>query len=201
MLLLPCALSCPNFNLNEQWLWPMYCHTTSSLAISACVLREWIAVETDQGKRSAGNCRRLDRSRFAYLICESCSALPPCCLMRPPGREASRLATPCVPSALHPHIHYADRHPKRQCSHGKEPHSCSYHGAMNECDGRTEGEAYEDRHVHQVYEQIASHFSSTRYKVIRIYPPPKQATQVADRPALAHHRALPPGSPSRLRRP
>ena len=26
------------------------------------------------------------------------------------------------------------------------------------------GEQYEEEHVHQVYEQIASHFSSTRYK-------------------------------------
>jgi hypothetical protein len=26
-------------------------------------------------------------------------------------------------------------------------------------------EAYEEEHVHSVYEQIASHFSSTRYKV------------------------------------
>lgn len=30
---------------------------------------------------------------------------------------------------------------------------------------QTESEEYEDQHVHQVYEQIASHFSSTRYKV------------------------------------
>ena len=29
------------------------------------------------------------------------------------------------------------------------------------------GEAYEEEHVHTVYEQIASHFSSTRYKVRR----------------------------------
>ena len=29
----------------------------------------------------------------------------------------------------------------------------------------TTGEAYEEEHVHTVYEQIASHFSSTRYKV------------------------------------
>ena len=26
-------------------------------------------------------------------------------------------------------------------------------------------EAYEEQHVHRVYEEIASHFSSTRYKV------------------------------------
>lgn len=31
------------------------------------------------------------------------------------------------------------------------------------------GEAYEQRHVHEVYQQIAHHFSSTRYKV-RILP-------------------------------
>lgn len=30
---------------------------------------------------------------------------------------------------------------------------------------QTESEEYEDKHVHQVYEQIASHFSATRYKV------------------------------------
>ena len=28
------------------------------------------------------------------------------------------------------------------------------------------GEGYEEEHVHAVYEQIASHFSSTRYKVL-----------------------------------
>jgi len=28
------------------------------------------------------------------------------------------------------------------------------------------GEEYEAQHVHSVYEDIASHFSSTRYKVI-----------------------------------
>lgn len=31
------------------------------------------------------------------------------------------------------------------------------------------GPAYEDEHVHQVYEQIASHFSSTRYKVSQFH--------------------------------
>jgi len=31
------------------------------------------------------------------------------------------------------------------------------------------GEAYEEEHVHTVYEQIASHFSSTRYKVRSVY--------------------------------
>lgn len=29
-----------------------------------------------------------------------------------------------------------------------------------------DSEQYEDIHVHRVYEQIASHFSSTRYKVV-----------------------------------
>lgn len=31
--------------------------------------------------------------------------------------------------------------------------------------GELHGEAYENLHVHHVYDQIASHFSSTRYKV------------------------------------
>lgn len=31
------------------------------------------------------------------------------------------------------------------------------------------GPAYEDEHVHQVYEQIASHFSETRYKVSQFH--------------------------------
>jgi tRNA (uracil-5-)-methyltransferase TRM9 len=31
--------------------------------------------------------------------------------------------------------------------------------------GAPRGENYEQEHVHEVYEQIASHFSSTRYKV------------------------------------
>ena len=32
-------------------------------------------------------------------------------------------------------------------------------------DNRERGEAYEAEYVHTVYEQIAYHFSSTRYKV------------------------------------
>jgi tRNA (uracil-5-)-methyltransferase TRM9 len=34
-----------------------------------------------------------------------------------------------------------------------------------------QGAAYEEQHVHTVYEQIASHFSSTRYKVCVILFP------------------------------
>jgi tRNA (uracil-5-)-methyltransferase TRM9 len=37
-----------------------------------------------------------------------------------------------------------------------EPHEESF---------QDRGEKYEREHVHTVYEQIASHFSSTRYKV------------------------------------
>ena len=37
---------------------------------------------------------------------------------------------------------------------------------MDDGNGLVGQEAYEDEHVHQVYEQIAHHFSSTRYKVI-----------------------------------
>jgi tRNA (uracil-5-)-methyltransferase TRM9 len=33
-----------------------------------------------------------------------------------------------------------------------------------------QGTSYEAEHVHSVYEQIASHFSSTRYKVYITYP-------------------------------
>lgn len=40
---------------------------------------------------------------------------------------------------------------------------------MHECDGMAARDAdrveYERKHVHEVYEDIASHFSSTRYKV------------------------------------
>ena len=32
-------------------------------------------------------------------------------------------------------------------------------------------EVYEQRHVHAVYDHIASHFSSTRYKVVNITLP------------------------------
>jgi tRNA (uracil-5-)-methyltransferase TRM9 len=34
----------------------------------------------------------------------------------------------------------------------------------------TQGAAYEEQHVHAVYEQIASHFSATRYKVCVMLP-------------------------------
>jgi hypothetical protein len=39
----------------------------------------------------------------------------------------------------------------------------------------TMGEAYEAEHVHAVYEEIAEHFSATRYKVCvlpHVLPPP-----------------------------
>ena len=35
---------------------------------------------------------------------------------------------------------------------------------MTSSDAQSDSELYEEAHVHQVYEQIASHFSSTRYK-------------------------------------
>ncbi|TVY88138.1 tRNA (carboxymethyluridine(34)-5-O)-methyltransferase, partial [Lachnellula willkommii] len=35
---------------------------------------------------------------------------------------------------------------------------------MNPNPGTEAAESYEEQHVHEVYEQIASHFSSTRYK-------------------------------------
>lgn len=37
-------------------------------------------------------------------------------------------------------------------------------------DAEQQGAAYEEEHVHAVYEQIASHFSATRYKVCIIRP-------------------------------
>ena len=37
--------------------------------------------------------------------------------------------------------------------------------APAEPDKETDPEAYETRHVHDVYNEIAAHFSSTRYKV------------------------------------
>lgn len=41
------------------------------------------------------------------------------------------------------------------------------------------GTSYEEEHVHEVYEQIASHFSSTRYKVC--VTPPSLATKPTNR--------------------
>lgn len=41
------------------------------------------------------------------------------------------------------------------------------------------GTSYEEEHVHEVYEQIASHFSSTRYKVC--VAPPSLATEPTNR--------------------
>lgn len=48
----------------------------------------------------------------------------------------------------------------------------------------TSPQAHEDEHVHAVYEQIASHFSSTRYKVFAY--PREEATNLPNE-ALAHH--------------
>lgn len=48
----------------------------------------------------------------------------------------------------------------------------------------TDPQAHEDEHVHGVYEQIASHFASTRYKVFVF--PHEQLTSLPNK-ALAHH--------------
>ena len=68
-------------------------------------------------------------------------------------------------------------------------------------------EEYEAKHVHRVYEEIASHFSSTRYKVSPWYSVAKgRARASADckarlmRSAMADRRALPPGSAGRVGR-
>lgn len=34
-------------------------------------------------------------------------------------------------------------------------------------EGMSSGKAYEEKHVHEVYQQIAQHFSSTRYKACK----------------------------------
>jgi hypothetical protein len=39
---------------------------------------------------------------------------------------------------------------------------------------------YEEQHVHQVYEQIASHFSSTRYKVSQRRVKGERSTRLTD---------------------
>jgi hypothetical protein len=49
--------------------------------------------------------------------------------------------------------------------------------------------AYEAKHVHQVYDQIASHFSSTRYKV-RVRSPVWLTPNLIACPALANHITL-----------
>jgi hypothetical protein len=56
-----------------------------------------------------------------------------------------------------------------------------------------QSEAYERRHVHDVYEQIAPHFSSTRYKVCACVLPHSGLNGVADPPptAVAHCRCFP----------
>ena len=46
-------------------------------------------------------------------------------------------------------------------------------------DNDEQGTSYEEEHVHEVYEQIASHFSSTRYKV-RIAPSLPRVPGVSD---------------------
>jgi hypothetical protein len=50
-------------------------------------------------------------------------------------------------------------------------------------------QAYEEEHVHSVYEEIASHFSSTRYKVPTLSPT-LQAHAHSSMTAMASHRAL-----------
>jgi len=54
-----------------------------------------------------------------------------------------------------------------------------------------QGTSYEAEHVHSVYEQIASHFSSTRYKVYITYPIislRRRANRI--HPAMADSRAV-----------
>lgn len=55
--------------------------------------------------------------------------------------------------------------------------------------------AYEAKHVHEVYDQIASHFSSTRYKVC-LAPMLSSDVPLSFQPfrgivALAYHRSFP----------
>ena len=69
----------------------------------------------------------------------------------------------------------------------------------------TSSETYEETHVHSVYEAIAPHFSSTRYKVLphpssRLLHFQSQVTKVPRPPALAPRRHLPLLSPRLLSR-
>lgn len=59
-------------------------------------------------------------------------------------------------------------------------------------------QTYEDLHVHSVYDEIAPHFSSTRYKVSTFACRPVYKTTTDLILAMAHHRRLPIQSPNGL---
>lgn len=64
---------------------------------------------------------------------------------------------------------------------------------------KPDAEEYESKHVHEVYQQIASHFSETRYKV-RLYYRTCQCNQVSDDLAMANRRTVPSRAKARLNR-
>lgn len=55
----------------------------------------------------------------------------------------------------------------------EKPKTWSCHCVFVNMAAEQAGAEYEAQHVHDVYEQIASHFSATRYKV-RLYAPHAQ---------------------------
>lgn len=60
---------------------------------------------------------------------------------------------------------------------------------------------YEEQHVHNVYEQVASHFSSTRYKVSLWLIHVRRCYRLTELQALANCPAIPPRAFSRIRWP
>lgn len=60
---------------------------------------------------------------------------------------------------------------------------------------------YEEQHVHNVYEQIASHFSSTRYKVSLWLIHVRWCYRLTELQALANCPAIPSRASSRIRWP
>jgi hypothetical protein len=64
-----------------------------------------------------------------------------------------------------------------------------------------QGASYEAAHVHSVYEEIASHFSSTRYKVcVARQRRETQSNRLTNGTAMAYSRALLDGAKGRRRR-
>ena len=60
---------------------------------------------------------------------------------------------------------------------------------------------YEDKHVHAVYNEIAPHFSSTRYKVCTDAEAFLKVNDLHNLLALAHHRTISELPANRLGRP
>ncbi|GKT49366.1 tRNA (cytidine(32)/guanosine(34)-2'-O)-methyltransferase [Colletotrichum spaethianum] len=80
------------------------------------------------------------------------------------GQPAVPVADPCSPPSPSSAVASTGTSPAQQPSTEATPHQPQPAAAEGQGEEAEDADAYESRHVHTVYEAIAPHFSSTRYK-------------------------------------